>query len=229
MDVKMRGLKGTHRYLTSGLLTLLISASLAFSAFGGQFEDAVFAYQRGDYAKAYRLFKPLAELGVPRAQFNLGVMYETGRSVPQDYSEAAMWYRKAAEQGIPAAQHNLGAMFSKGQGVPQDYSEAAKWYLKAAERGVPQSQFNLGLLYADGLGVTQDYVLAHMWINLATSRYPTSEKEKQEGAAKIRDLAASMMTSAQIAEAERLAQEWKPKRRSESSLSLRQGPVTKNR
>ena len=148
MGAKVRGLKGTYRYLTFGLLTLLISTSLAFSTFGGQFEDAVFAYERGDYAKAYRLFKPLAE------------------------------------QGVPAA------------------------------------QYNLGLMYADGLGVPQDHVLAHMWINLATSRYPASEKEKQEGAAKIRDLAASMMTPAQIAEAERLAREWKPKRRGESGLSL---------
>jgi TPR repeat protein len=220
MGAKVRGLKGTYRYLTFGLLTLLISTSLAFPAFGGQFEDAVFAYERGDYAKAYRLFKPLAELGVPRAQFNLGVMYETGRSVPQDYSEAANWYRKAAEQGVPAAQYNLGVMYSKGRGAPQDYSEAAKWYSIAAELGVPRAQLNLGLLYADGLGVPQDYVLAHMWINLATSRYPASEKEKQEGAAKIRDLAASMMTPAQIAEAERLAREWKPKRRGESGLSL---------
>ena len=184
MGAKVRGLKGTYRYLTFGLLTLLISTSLAFPAFGGQFEDAVFAYERGDYAKAYRLFKPLAE------------------------------------QGVPAAQYNLGVMYSKGQGVPQDYFEAAKWYSIAAELGVPRAQLNLGLMYADGLGVPQDHVLAHMWINLATSRYPASEKEKQEGAAKIRDLAASMMTPAQIAEAERLAREWKPKRRGESGLSL---------
>jgi tetratricopeptide (TPR) repeat protein len=212
MGFKVRGLKVTYRYLTFGFLTLLISTSLAFSAFGGQFEDAVFAYQRGDFANAYRLFKPLAEQGVPRAQFNLGVMYEIGRGVPQDYSEAEKWYRKAAEQEVPAARYNLGVMYFKGRGVPQDYSEAEKWYRKAAEQGVPRAQFNLGLMYADGLGVPQDYVLAHMWINIATSRYPSSENENQEWAAKIRDLAASTMTPAQIAEAERLAQEWKPKK-----------------
>ena len=219
MDVGVRGLRSTYRYLTVGSLTLLLSASLAFTAFGGQFEDAVFAYERGDFVKAYRLFKPLAEQGVPTAQFNLGVMYENGRGVLRDDAESMSWYRKAAERGVPAAQYNLGVMYSKGQGVPQDYFEAAKWYRIAADRGVPRAQLNLGLLYADGLGVPQNYVLAHMWINLATSRYPASEKEKREGAAKIRDLAASMMTSAQIDEAERLAREWKPKRRGENGLS----------
>ena len=40
-----------------------------------------------------------AEQGDADAQFNLGVMYETGGGVLQDYAEAVRWYRLAAEQG----------------------------------------------------------------------------------------------------------------------------------
>jgi hypothetical protein len=66
-------------------------------------------------------------------------------------------------------------------------------------------------MYFTGQGVPKDYVLAHMWFHLATSRYPALEKAKRERSEKIRDIAASKMTPAQIAEAQRLALEWKPK------------------
>jgi len=42
------------------------------------------------------------------AQFRLGVMYEQGKSVPQDYTEAANWYRRSADQGYGQGQNNLG-------------------------------------------------------------------------------------------------------------------------
>ncbi len=51
-------------------------------------DEAVAAYQRGDYATALREFRPLAEQGNAGAQHNLGVMYYNGHGVPQDYAEA---------------------------------------------------------------------------------------------------------------------------------------------
>ena len=245
MGVKVRGRKGMYRYQTFVLLTLLFSASLAVTAYSGQFEDASAAFNRGDYATAYRLIKPLAEQGNAGAQNNLGiiyqeglgvpqnyaeavkwyrkaaekgnanaqllisVMYANGQGVPQDYKEAAKWYRKAAEQGIPEAQYNLGFKYANGQGVPQDYAEAVKWYRRAAEQGFPEAQSDLGGMYYNGQGVPQDHILAHMWVNLAVSRFTESEGEQ---AVKNRDFVASKMTPAQIAEAERLAREWKPKK-----------------
>lgn len=137
-------------------------------------------------------------------------MYEKGKGVPKDYAVAAGWYRKAAEQGNSQAQAFLGDYYARGQGVTQDYAAAAKWYRKAAEKGVPQAQNNLGVMYAKGLGVPNDNVLAHMWYNLAGSKFP--DGEKRETAKKNRDDIAVKMTPAQIAEAQRLAREWKPKK-----------------
>ena len=210
MAVKVQERKGMYRYPTVGLLTLLFSISMAVTACEKQFEDAVATYQRGDYAKAYLLFKPTAEKGDASAQYALGVMYANGQGVPQDYTEAVKWYRRAAEQGDAMAQYNLGVMYDNGQGVPQDYTEAVKWYRKAAEQGEAQAQVNLGVMYYNGHGVPQDYVLAHMWFNLAFS--PASKGEEREMAGENRDIVASKMTPAQIAEAERLAREWKPKK-----------------
>src|SRR5262249_27764317 len=98
-----------------------------------------------------------------------------------------------------------------GQGVPQDFGEAAKWYRLAAEQGNPTAQSNLASMYFSGQGVKQDYVQAYLWVSLAASRSPASTKEDREQAASHRDLVASKMTAAQIAEAEKLVQAWKPK------------------
>jgi uncharacterized protein len=200
------------RYLRFGLLILLISASSADPASGGPFDDGIAAYERGDYATAFRLMKPLAEQGDAKSQHNLGVMYDYGRGVPQDNTKAVKWYRRAAGQGIPEAQHNLGLMYENGQGVPQSDTEAVKWYRRAAGQGIPEAQVNLGIMYYNGRGVPQDCVLAHMWLNLAAARYPASAKKTLNDAVRYQDLVGSLMTPAQIAEAERLAREWKPKK-----------------
>ena len=98
--------------------------------------------------------------GTAWARYNLGLMYATGRGVPQDHAEAVRWYRLAAEQGHAGAQFNLGYMYSAGRGVPQDHAEAVRWYGLAAEQDYANAQRNLGIMYADGRGVPQDNVEA---------------------------------------------------------------------
>ena len=85
-----------------------------------------------------------------------------------------------------------------------------KWYRRAAEQGLHEAQVNLGALYAEGRGTPQDYVRAHMWFSLATVHQPPGEK--RDRSVRNRDRLAQKMTSEQIAEAQRLAREWKPKR-----------------
>jgi len=59
-------------------------------------------------------------------------------------------------------------------------------------------------MYDKGKGVLKDYVLAHMWMNLAAAK---GVKEAVKG----RDLLEKNMTPAQLAEAQRLAREWRAK------------------
>jgi hypothetical protein len=171
-------------------------------------------YERGqgvpqDYAAAVSWFRKAAEQGYANAQHNLGLLYHHGRGVPQDHAAAAAWYRKAADQGDAAAQVKLGLMY--GQGVSQDDAAAASWFRKAADQGEAAGQFNLGILYAHGRGVPVDAVQAYKWFNLASLRYDASDKERRENAVRNRDMVAAKMTPAQIAEAQKLAREWKPK------------------
>ena len=53
---------------------------------------------------------PAATTSYAPAQNDLGGLYRSGCSVPQDVHEAARWYRMAAEQGNATGQHNLGLM-----------------------------------------------------------------------------------------------------------------------
>jgi len=218
----------------------IFSFALSGAAVAGPLEDANAALQRGDYATALALARPLADRGLAVAQLVLGVMYGGGHGVPQNYAEAANWHRSAAEQGCPEAQTILGAMYAKGQGVPQNDAKAAKWFRKAADQDHAAAQSNLGLMYAQGRGVAQNdaeaakwfrkaadkslveaqtilgliyvkgqgvaqnYILAHMWFNLAAA-------QGDAAALANRDLLARMMTPAQIAEAQRMAREWKSK------------------
>jgi hypothetical protein len=109
------------RGLMIAILTLVVSNGVAFA---GPIEDWQAAYNRGDYATALRLIKPLATQGNADAQTNLGFMYDTGLGVPKDDKEAVKWYRLAAAQG------NARLPGAAGRGLPdrpRSASQARKW------------------------------------------------------------------------------------------------------
>ncbi len=120
-----------------------------------------------------------------------------------NFEAAFKAFSKAAEQGDAEAQFGLGVMYTDGKGVPQDYKQAFSWYRKAAEQGLATAQFGLGAMYANGDGVPQDYVQAHKWFNLAAAN-------GDKAATGNRNSVSNKMTPAQIAEAQKLAREWKP-------------------
>jgi len=128
--------------------------------------------------------------------------YQTGLDAGQtgDFATALREWRPLAEQGDAEAQYNLGIMYDSGTGVAQDDVEAVRLHRLAAEQGEAFAQFNLGVMYYLGQGVIQDNVYAHMWFNIAAST-------GGEDAVSNRDIAASRMTLAQIAEAQALARE----------------------
>lgn len=193
------------RYFASGILAL----ALLGAAWAGPLEDGQAALHRKDFAAALRHFRTSAEEGNASAQHWLGFMYYYGAGVPQNYTIAADWYLKAAEQGDFLAQTDLGLMYGAGKGVTQDYGEALKWLRPAADQGYAVAQYNLGLAYANALGVPQNYIQAHMWLNLAVAN--TTEQVLRDEAKNNLDILVARMTPEQIAEAQRLAAEWKPK------------------
>jgi TPR repeat protein len=138
MELSMRTLK--RLLLAASMCCLVATANAA------PFDDAVAARNRGDYAQALKIFRPLAAQGDASAQLNLGVMYAEGQGVPQDYKEAVKWFRLAAAQGNAQAQSTLGNMYAEGWGVIQDYASAHMWYNLASSAGHADGAKNRDLL-----------------------------------------------------------------------------------
>jgi TPR repeat protein len=117
--------------------------------------------------------------------------------------------RERAAKGDPEAQFTLGKNYEAGRGgLKKDYTEAYRWYRLAADQGDPFAQASVALLYRFGKGVPRDYVRAYMWFQISADRLTGPD---QASILELRDAAGSHMNAEQIAEAVRLAREWKPK------------------
>ncbi len=88
-----------------------------------------------DVVEGAKFMLQSAKSNEPRAQFEMGTLYEYGTGVPADLATASEWYRRAAERGYPQAQYNYATMLENGDGVLEDKVEALKFYALAAEQG----------------------------------------------------------------------------------------------
>ena len=76
----------------------------------------------------FELIRLSAEQGFPTAQYNMGVIHETGYLwVEKDEKQAFEWYRKAANQGCTEAMTSVGWCMYKGIGVEPNLSNALSW------------------------------------------------------------------------------------------------------
>ncbi|MBI5393711.1 MAG: sel1 repeat family protein [Verrucomicrobia bacterium] len=150
-------------------------------------------------------YRKAAEQGSILDQTRLGTCYEYGNGVTRDATEAVKWYRKAAEQGYNHAQLFLGFCYKNGEGVATNNIEAIKWFRKVGERGDPLGQYMLGFYHQYGKGVPTNNVEALKWFSLSAAQdFDLAKKTQSE----VRNL----MTKEQIAEAQRLAGEFKPQK-----------------
>ncbi|MEN6472495.1 MAG: tetratricopeptide repeat protein [Syntrophaceae bacterium] len=159
---------------------------------------------KGDHQAALEEMRSLAVKGDAKAQYDYALMFETGLVVNQNQAEAAKWYKKSAAQGYPYAENNLGVMYEEGRGVERDYAKAVDWYRQAARRGLTKAQYSLGRMYAEGRGVNKDPVQAYVWLSLAESDKELTEAKEQ------RDKLAKRMTAAQMDQARKLINGFKP-------------------
>jgi TPR repeat protein len=158
-----------------------------------------------DETEAVKWFRKAAEQNVADAQFSLGVCYAIGQGVMKDDAEAVKWFRKAAEQSDARAQYNLGVRYTTGQGVAKDDAEAVKWFRKAAEQDLADAQYNLGACYDSGEGVAKDEIEAYKWWLLAAGH-------GNEDAKYNITTVENKMTREQIAEGQRRARDFKPRK-----------------
>ncbi len=155
-----------EKLLAGTALAVVLAFSTVQNGLAG-FEEAVTAYEAGEYNTAYEEWLPLAQSNDPAAMRNIGHLFRRGLGVDQDFEQALSWYKRAADMGFDRAQANVATMYLKGEGVKQDYEEASEWFSKAARNGHTIAQYNLGLMYEHGKGVKKSASKALGWYNLA--------------------------------------------------------------
>jgi TPR repeat protein len=153
-----------------------------------------------DLTEAVNWYRRAAEQGNEWSQYMLGQAYSHGYGVQKDDSTASEWYFKAAKQGNAKAQFYIGVAYSSGIGVPKDEGESEKWYRRSAEQGEAMAQVALGLSYYVGTKyIPKKLAYAYMWMSLAAA---------QGTQVKARDDLLKKMNDEEIAEGQRLFQEW---------------------
>jgi len=124
------------------------------------------AYEALDYVEAARLWLPLAEQGLPEAQFGIGMAYVRGGGLCRNEALSLEWLTKAANQGHARAQLEVGRAHLFGWGIAKNKDEAIVWLTKSAETGLAAAQEFLGYIYRRD----KDYAKAIPWLQKAADQ-----------------------------------------------------------
>lgn len=124
-----------------------------------------------------------------------------------DLDSSLKLLRQAGGEGNVTAQNLLGGMYRTGYlQIRRNPVESVKWYRMAANQSDHDAQFRLGRSHEIGTGTDRDLILAFMWYELAAAG-------NHGQARKNRDRLAASLPDKQLAEARRLARDWKPEDR----------------
>lgn len=128
---------------------LILFLLFAEPAMSDNLRKGLNAYQKGDYATAIKIWKPLAEQGDANVSILLGHIYAKGMGVSPDPKAAFKLFESAAEQGYSEAQYNAGILINLGKVFASNKTQnnrkiAIKWLKRAAEQGHIEAQFQLG-------------------------------------------------------------------------------------
>jgi len=176
----------------------------------GQYQVAL-DYARGlgvkeDKEEAAQWYLKAAQRGLIEAEIATGLCLVNGDGVKPNGAEAMVWFRKAAAGGSSQAEYEIGKCYLEGNGVPKDVSEGVKYVQHGAELGFPAAQNYLGMLYERGIGVEKNLVEAYKWYALAAAKDDANGPDIRVSLAKLE----SQLTKEQVADAQRMAREFKP-------------------
>lgn len=186
---------------------LMVFLACAGGAAAG-YKEGKAAYDKRDYATAWKELDPLAKQGNRDAQYLVGSMYHMGMGVPTSYKDAAEWYRKAAEGGKLDAIFTMGIVHEGGIGLPRNINEAFAWYKKSADRGFYAGMLKVADMYAKGRGTKKDLPQAYLWYSIAERHVPPGSNDRHELPI-VRDKLVAILPKEQVADADRKAKAWK--------------------
>lgn len=164
-------------------LTACASMSNIVAEKASRFDQAVVAYDSGDYVGAYAIWSELAKEDDLAAMRNAAQLLRQGKGVQKDSAAAFRLYKEAAEKGLVTAKANVADMYLAGEGVERNPQAAAAWYAQAATAGLSIAQMKLAEMYEQGVGVERDNKRALALLQRAARNgyAPAQAKLKQMG------------------------------------------------
>lgn len=120
-----------------------------------------------DHKRAVILRGRAADLGLPHAQFVVGVDCLRGTDTKQDFSRALKYLKASARTGNGSAECLLAFMYEGGIGVSKNLQKAASFMKAAKSHGCADGEYEIGKTYLRGLGFPKDYAKAQSWLTKA--------------------------------------------------------------
>jgi len=185
--------------LCAGLFLILTNQTLASEAEGHKL------YRAGLYPEGLAVWEEAARKGDAGAAFRAGVEYFDAKIVKRDVKKAIAYFEISANGNDPRGLTDLAAMYDYGNGVEVDRKKAAQLYLQAANLGFPDAMFNIAAMLSMGDGIKKDLIEAYKFYKMANAQGFAAFAE--EALANLR----KEMNNADVAEAERRVQAFKPK------------------
>jgi uncharacterized protein len=129
--------------------------------------SGITAFEYKQFSRAAGLLSPLAEQGIPDAQYRIAIMAQNGLGMLPNPLLAYTSMKRAAEAGLALAQHGLAFMYMEGECTDKNPEKAVHWFKKAAEQGLIGSLTTLAMMYEQGHGVEKDLDEANRLYRLA--------------------------------------------------------------
>jgi hypothetical protein len=152
------------KYSRFAFILLLV---VSFAALAGDFARGMQSMEKGDFAEAYCIWRPLAEQGHQDAAYHLGWLYANGNGLKVDAEKAIYWWTESADQGHTDAQFALGLAYTTGEGIKKSEGEALRWYLMAAKGGHEDAREMIRVKVRTGAEVIHthlDYLITQQWL-----------------------------------------------------------------
>lgn len=99
-----------------------------------------------DPSHGFLHFETAGKLGCSKANFNLGICFETGKGTKKDLEKAAYYYKLAASENHGLALYNLGIYYLEGMGgLKKDENIGINLIEKAAKQEIVEAQIFMGI------------------------------------------------------------------------------------
>ena len=158
---------------------------------GKMYADGLGVHQ--DDAKAASLFWESANAGDANAQFDLGVIYASGKAALHQGTSTRSWCKDVRDPTL------------------KRMCEVRAWFWRSASQGHKQAQFELGQMFEHGIGGIRSLAQAYKWYNLAGASYSTHL-----------DRVERMLDRVELEDAQKSAEVWRPKSDDQTSVGIAQ-------